>query len=321
MELTTLDSSQLVSNNFNRLWYHELDRNSDTLLITVGDSWTWGDSLGKTTIKFDDYDYRTTHIYGHILSDLLASDFINVGLPGGSNFYILLHLELVLASLKKKYKNVKLVFTLTESGRELQSNFEDNQKEYQNWQGADWPAFEQILAGNADPSKLKLVLDETKNTSFGRNMKLFTSLHSAKNMAELFCIYEQVTFDVLTEYFKNFNIDWTVVRNFTSSFPSNTANINGRLISTRWTDIIAKNGKLNQYPSGIFALSLYMSIQPMIRMANKLGIGSTQEYEKLLDKSIDAIGWLDNSPYNAKRSHPLDQGHRWWAEYLYHEIT
>jgi hypothetical protein len=321
MELTTLDSLQLVSNNNNRLWYHELNRNSNTLLITVGDSWTWGDSLGKTTPKFDDYDYRTTHIYGHILSDRLSSDFINVGLPGGSNFYILLHLELVLASLKKKYKNVKLVFTLTESGRELQSDFENNQKEYQSWQGPDWPTFDQIIAGNFDPSKLKLVLDDTNNTNFGRTLRLFTSLHSAKNLEELFYIYEQVTFDILTDYFKNFSIDWTLARNFTSSFPSNTTNSNGHLINTRWTDIIAKNGNLDQYPSDIFALSLSMSIQPMIKMANKLGIGSVHEYEKLLDKSIDAIGWLDHSPYNAKMTHPLAQGHRWWAEYLYHQIA
>ena len=39
-----------INPNSKRSWYHESCINSDRLLITCGDSWTWGDALGK--IKF-----------------------------------------------------------------------------------------------------------------------------------------------------------------------------------------------------------------------------------------------------------------------------
>ena len=28
-----------------------VQKNKDTLVVTIGDSWTWGDSLGKTKIN------------------------------------------------------------------------------------------------------------------------------------------------------------------------------------------------------------------------------------------------------------------------------
>ena len=72
-----------------RDYYHEVDRSSDKLIITMGDSWTWGDRLGKTTIEYDDREHRTRHIYGNIVSEQLGADFINIGFPGWNNIYIM----------------------------------------------------------------------------------------------------------------------------------------------------------------------------------------------------------------------------------------
>lgn len=55
-----------------RDYYHEVDRGSNTLVVTIGDSWTWGDRLGKTTLEYDDRDYRTSHIYGALISRMGA---------------------------------------------------------------------------------------------------------------------------------------------------------------------------------------------------------------------------------------------------------
>lgn len=88
------------------------------LLITVGDSWTYGDSLGRTKVRngIDDTDYRLEHIYGNIMAERMWADWMNLALPGGSNTLMLNWLEKLLAK-NLKYNEIVCVITLTESGR------------------------------------------------------------------------------------------------------------------------------------------------------------------------------------------------------------
>ena len=57
-----------------------VDRNSDTLVVTVGDSWTWGADL--------DSDLRLQQVYGNLVSHHLSADFLNLGQSGSNNFFI-----------------------------------------------------------------------------------------------------------------------------------------------------------------------------------------------------------------------------------------
>lgn len=90
---------------------------SDAVLITVGDSWTYGDSLGNTKVRngVDDTEYRLDHVYGSVLSEKLQTNWINLALPGGSNEWMLNSLETLLPTVAEK--KVLCVITLTESGR------------------------------------------------------------------------------------------------------------------------------------------------------------------------------------------------------------
>jgi hypothetical protein len=96
--------------------------NSKKLLICAGDSWTWGDSLGR--IKFnpecDDFEWRTTHIYGSLLAKRCDRDFVNLGLPGHSNLSIIdwVFLKLI-PEYTKQYEDIVIVITLTEICREV----------------------------------------------------------------------------------------------------------------------------------------------------------------------------------------------------------
>jgi lysophospholipase L1-like esterase len=87
------------------------------LLITVGDSWTYGDSLGKTKVRngVDDTEYRLNNVFGSLLAEDLEANWINLALPGGSNAWMLDNLELLLSTLKEE--DVTCIITLTESGR------------------------------------------------------------------------------------------------------------------------------------------------------------------------------------------------------------
>jgi len=97
--------------------YYAHTSGRDTVLITVGDSWTYGDSLGNTKVRngLDDTDYRLTHVYGYLTSQQLGSDWINLALPGGSNTLMLDWLSALLPTVE--HKIVICTITLTESGR------------------------------------------------------------------------------------------------------------------------------------------------------------------------------------------------------------
>ena len=121
--------------------YHYHNNNSPRLLITVGDSWTWGDSLGKTKVRIghDDAAYRLRYIYGAVMQRKLGCNWVNIALPGGSNTLMLDWLQDFLPN-RGPAAHVDCVITLTESGRHEELNLIDK----------TWPtqqyALTQILA-------------------------------------------------------------------------------------------------------------------------------------------------------------------------------
>jgi hypothetical protein len=88
------------------------------MLITAGDSWTYGDSLGNTKVREarDDVEYRTNHIYGAVMSRALGCSWTNLALPGASNSLIISWLDILLSN-DWVYEDTTCVVTLTESGR------------------------------------------------------------------------------------------------------------------------------------------------------------------------------------------------------------
>lgn len=98
--------------------YEWLKRNKPTLLITIGESWTWGDSLGNQ---------RLQTVYGRQLADLLDSDWLNIAKCGESNLWIADHYAEVCKLIPNwGYKDVKIVLTLTEVGREFNGDRDHN---------------------------------------------------------------------------------------------------------------------------------------------------------------------------------------------------
>ena len=105
-----------------RQWYSEDIQNKDTLLITVGDSWTWGDHLGRIdwNVASDD-PIRLTQIFGRKLADRLNADWVNLARPGCSNYWMLEKLQDLHPFIQQAtYKKIYVVVTLTEDLREAQ---------------------------------------------------------------------------------------------------------------------------------------------------------------------------------------------------------
>jgi hypothetical protein len=103
-----------------RQWYEEDIQEKDTLLITVGDSWTWGDHLGSIDWdKASNDPVRLTQIYGRLLADKLESDWVNLARPGCSNYWMLEKLQDIHPFIQSaKYKKIYVIVTLTEDLRE-----------------------------------------------------------------------------------------------------------------------------------------------------------------------------------------------------------
>ena len=97
-------------------------------LITIGDSWTWGDSLEE-----NGHD-RLTNVYGYHLSRLLNAEWENVAECGACNTWIAEQYNKVVS---KQYDDeILIVCTLTEVGREFnQIEFDNGRDYFQDLQG------------------------------------------------------------------------------------------------------------------------------------------------------------------------------------------
>jgi hypothetical protein len=267
-----------------RSWYHERVIGSDRLLITVGDSWTWGDALGKIFFGQpgsprninDDYDYRTTHIYGSLLADRLGTDFLNLARCGCANNWMYEQLAKYLPDLVKKYSKVTVIVTMTEIGR-------DSQSRYWTGPGTDMISFSAFL--------------ETM---------------------------ERATFRKFKEVFDQFpTVEFLVGRNFTFTFPANYQYCQQHLLKT-WIEVIEEQQSIGTYPRNLrimsgMAINPIKEIVNQYGLQNSFKEQMLEEFE-LVDR---AITWLESSNLNSQwaTKHPTEPAHKLWANYLYNTIT
>ena len=274
----------------NRSFFVNQDKND--LLITIGDSWTWGSSLGDLSV-----DYRSKHVYGRHLSERLKCDWINYGLVGGGNNEILSDLDLILQCVfndhgfdlnhseydrladltTKKYQKIHIVITLTETGRDT---YDTNAKD----------KFTKV--------KDFLIDDE---------------LHVYQKIKEL------------KEQYKNTNL--VVARNFSYDFKECS---NSLSIEKNWIQInFEENQRLGFDNLGYTLEDVSKSGAVSGIALNKIRQLNYHDYQDKKQYMIEQIDdcdklwhWLRNNPlhYNVATCHPTEKSHRLWANYLWQWI-
>jgi hypothetical protein len=246
----------------------------------LGDSWTWGDSLGQTVSGHnkDDTEYRLSHIYGHHLSSSLNSDFVNFAQPGWSNFAIFENIDSILSQVTNKYKQIYLVITLTENCRELCAH-------------NMWPVRTDF---SKDPESLNAFLEdyEARVLTHFKNIVI-----KYKNVQPL--IGRNFTFS----YNNNLSIlkdmqpekNWVEILSDYQGLPGYPTNL--RILSQ-----MAYNPIENYFR------------ESDIRLFQKF----KWEMLEFFSAMSDAINWLDQSTLNFKKAtrHPTEMGHKLWADYL-----
>jgi len=93
-------------------YYHDCP-GKDRLVITAGDSWTYGDTLPD----------RLNQVYGRLVSKSLDADWINIGSRGRSNSWFLKSLQYLAPLVKDHYKEVVVIVTMTENGRDVETGY------------------------------------------------------------------------------------------------------------------------------------------------------------------------------------------------------
>jgi hypothetical protein len=106
-----------------------INRQSDILLVTVGESWVYGSDLCDP----NDNITRLELVFGNLVSKEMKADWLNLGQPGAGNFWIAEKVE----ELGKivpllNYKKIYLVCVFTEVGRSFDSHH-DRYIDYIDW--------------------------------------------------------------------------------------------------------------------------------------------------------------------------------------------
>ena len=99
--------------NGTREWIAEKVLANNNLVICIGDSWTWGDSLGKSWNEplYNDVDARHNQFYTNLLAEKLQADWLMIAWCGGTNDWILHQYSVIKTAIDKGfYKNYNKVY-------------------------------------------------------------------------------------------------------------------------------------------------------------------------------------------------------------------
>jgi hypothetical protein len=174
-----------------RSWYHERTQGRVNLLITAGDSWTWGDSLNpkrhNSHVYREYHVHRKQHIYGTLLAEKLKSDHINLARSDASNLDILSYLARVMPAVRRQYQKIFVVVTLTENHRETLTI--DNGCNYSSLQqlmcDQERHMMQQFVNLLADSPNVSAVLARNFTHSFLSNIEEFRALHADRAWVDL----------------------------------------------------------------------------------------------------------------------------------------
>ena len=257
----------------------------DTLVITLGESWTYGDSL--------DEEHRRSQIYGRLIANALDADYINIARCGASNSWILKRAQQVIKRPDlDSYKNVYIVFTFTESGRDFERksdwlvNYTSYYEDYQDNITIDF--YDQIFNDLEDTWTKTL---DTIVNNLPKNVQVVLGQNFPWH-----------------EHFYSFDYGNKVLK-----------------LEKNWIEAISNEYKLASPPRARFVTGWVWNL--MTGINDILSIDDTSVYKMWtldkLDSALKVNEWLDTSPVNLNKTaskHPNPTGHKIWADYIVKQI-
>lgn len=314
-----------------------LRRGKSTLVISVGDSWTFGDSLG--TIEqdpwHDDYEARSTQSYGRLVADELDADWLNYGYCGGNNITVITLLSNLLLGhhyrflTQHQYQQIRAK-TWPETVQDLMAQEQDYDiiiQELRDQHCASTLPYTELI------KQYQRVVILVTLTETGRDV---TAHYSEPSVWEKFqtCekyleFEESYMYWQLTKLIDEAGVDYFVGRNFTVDLPSTT----NSLVSE--DSVWIKQNFLRNQQNGFHNHDLCLKDILISGPVSGAGLSPMTEAEKI-DMSdrkrffVQQVGradnlwtWLRNNPLHHFRytCHPKKDGHRLWADHILNKLS
>ena len=107
-----------------------INRSSNKLLVTVGDSWTWGSDISENN---SNDDYRLESVWGNQLSGMMGSDWLNLALSAHGNQWMANRItEFANIVPLLNYEKILVVCVFTGAGRMFNTDI-DHDFDYVEW--------------------------------------------------------------------------------------------------------------------------------------------------------------------------------------------
>lgn len=276
---------------------HNILKGSDTLLVTLGDSWTWGNNL----------ENRNEESYGKLLSTALNADWVNIAKCGCSNFWILDKLYKLLAA--------NTVDIITEIS-------------YNNIKAINWPTYEQFLIDQ--PKKLYDELREVcsydvyeheiiknyKNlyivitlSETGREFNDMAAPYNLQSIDDYLKRIEQTFFTKVKNLIEKNDVKIVIGRNFSINYPNTVAYY---MMDKNWIEIASNRNFSNILHYGpISGIGLnFLHSHPAVSHLN-----AKEYFIQQTDKVAEVIEFLATHELFI-RKYPNPKAHKLWANYI-----
>ena len=313
-----------------------LQRDKSTLVISAGDSWTFGDSLGTIERnKFqDDYLARSTQVYGRLVADELSADWINYGHCGGNNLSVLRVLSNLLLGhhyyflREDQYQLIRArdwpqtCQEIYENERKFPSIVHELKEQHcvstLPW-GMSLDKYDRIIV------LLTLTESGRDMCEHGQNLELFGKIQSVIEYIEF---EESYMYDQLKKIIEDTDAEFVIGRNFTIDLPSTVNSLTAP--DNVWIKLnFEENQKNNFHNHGLDLNDILVSgptsgvgLNPLIDTQH-FDIDDRKRYfANQVDRASRLWTWLRDNPlhHNMATCHPTKESHRLWANKFLNQI-
>ena len=256
-----------------------IKRNKDSLLIVIGESWAYGESLRGIASALQRYNLvsQLSSCFGARMALMMGTDYYQYAVPGNCNFYMFQELPRILEHISTMgYKQVYICMQMTEPGREK-------------------------AIGN------KLTGTPLEN--------FYTNLPVGITFNQWITQYDEVFFkwfnDIIVEFKEKANIKDSILwKNFCSSNTDQRYN-SFRVVEQSWIQYSARTMGVKLKMPQIYAVGWLADMQEQY---NKQIIFDTTFLINQLDIIEQSNNFLKGNLYH--HPHPTEIAHMLWAQYL-----
>jgi hypothetical protein len=253
-----------------------VQRGKKELLIVIGESWAYGETLPGIATALQQYDFKSqiNNTFGPITARTLDTDYYQYAIPGNCNMYMFAELDRILnyISTSFNYEKVYVALQMTEPGREAG------------------------IIRNFEHHPLAKLYDRDTNINFKDWLAKYDEI--------FFNIYEET----LNKY-KQLNLSAVLWKNFCKT---NTAkrDYSFKIVETSWIQFSGKCLACDLDMPGFYAIGWFADLQQNYK---NIQIDLTWA-DAELDKISACNKFIKASPLHSQ--HPSIAGHLLWSNFL-----